>query len=218
MPHARSRERLAGWLAVACVALIAILSGKPEFSNASVPPRGIASPVVALEVARNVNEVDSILGEAPSPDREAMRIKQYIDFAFIACYVSLFAALAGYFRSPLAVAAAVFGAVAGGLDVMENVAILRVIDVHLRDTTQSMIDAIRYPSLAKWALAFAAIGLFGYLFSKRSGWLSQSIGAASLAAGILGIFGLFNNAFLVWAGIPMLVGIAGMAVKLLVFQ
>jgi hypothetical protein len=218
MPHARSRERLAGWLAVACVALIAILNGNPEFSNASVPPRGIASPVVALEVARNVNEVDSILGEAPSPDREAMRIKQYIDFAFIACYISLYVALAVFFRSPMAVLAAVSGAIAGVLDVIENVAILRIVDVGLRDTTQSMVDAIRYPSLAKWALAFLATGLFGYLFSKRSGWLSRSIGAASLAAAGLGIFGLFDNAFLVWAGIPMLAGLIGMAAKFLVLK
>ena len=58
---------------------------------------GFASPVVALEVARNVNEVDSILGEAPSPDREAMRIKQYVDFGFIACYVSLYVALGDVF-------------------------------------------------------------------------------------------------------------------------
>jgi hypothetical protein len=218
MRRVRSRERLAGWLAVACVALIAILSGNPEFSNASVPPRGIPSPVVALEVARNVNEVDSILGEAPSPDREAMRIKQYIDFAFIACYVSLYVALAVFFRSPLAVLAAVSGVIAGMLDVVENVAILRIVDVRLSDTTQSMVDAIRYPSLAKWALAFLATGLFGYLFSKSTGWLSRSIVAASLAAAGLGVVGLFDNAFLVWAGIPMLAGLIGMAAKFLVLK
>ncbi len=31
-------------------------------------------------MARSLDDVDSILGEAPSPDREVMRIKQYIDF------------------------------------------------------------------------------------------------------------------------------------------
>lgn len=206
-----------GWLAVASVALIAILNGKPEFSNASVAPRGIPSSVVALEVARNVNEVDSILGEAPSPDREAMRIKQYIDFGFIACYVSLYVALAAFFRSPVAVVAAACGAAAGVPDVIENVAILRILDLRVRDTTQAMVDAIRYPSLAKWALAFLATALFGYLFLKGQGLLSRVIGVANAVAAVLGIFGLFDNAYLVWAGVPMLAGLAGVIAGFLVF-
>jgi hypothetical protein len=211
------RPRQAGglsYLAVGCVALIAILNGRPEFSNASVPPRGIASPVVALEVARNVREVDSILGEAPSPDREAMRIKQYIDFAFIGCYVALYIAMAAFFRSPLGMIAGACGTIAGVLDVIENIAILRILDVPLRDTTQAMIDAIRYPSLAKWALAFVAIGLFGYLFVKREGFLSRATGAANLIAAGLGIVGLFDNTWLVWAGVPMLAGLAGIIARL----
>src|SRR5258708_25085519 len=93
--------RAVGWLALACVVMIVILNGNPKFTNASQPPRGIASPVVALEVARNVDEVDAILGEAPSPDREAMRIKQYIDFGFIASYAALYVALAVMFRTRL---------------------------------------------------------------------------------------------------------------------
>jgi hypothetical protein len=201
------------YLAVGCVLFIAILNGRPEFSNASVAPRGIASPVVALEVARNVNEVDSILGEAPSPDREAMRIKQYIDFGFIACYVSLYVALAMFFRAPAALLAGVCGAAAGVFDVVENIAILRILDVRLRDTTQAMVDAIRYPSLAKWALAFVATGLFGYLFVKRSGFLPRATGVVNLVAAGLGILGLFDNAFLVWAGIPMLAGLAGIIAR-----
>ena len=213
----RWRSRQAGglsYLAVGCVVFIAILNGRPDFSNASVAPRGIASPLVALEVARNVNEVDSILGEAPSPDREAMRIKQYIDFGFIGCYVSLYVALAMFFRSPVAILAGVCGVAAGVLDVMENVAILRILDLHLRDITQGMVDAIRYPSLAKWALAFVATGVFGYLFVKRKGFLSRATGAANLVTAGLGIAGLFDNAFLVWAGLPMLAGLAGIIARL----
>jgi hypothetical protein len=76
-PESRpERSRTVGWAALVCLVLIVMLRGAPEFSNASVPPRGIADPVVALQVARNAAEVDDILGEAPSPDREAMRIKQ----------------------------------------------------------------------------------------------------------------------------------------------
>jgi hypothetical protein len=76
--------------------------------------------------------------------------------------------------------------------------------------TQGMVDAIRYPSLGKWALAFAATGIFGYLFWKRSGWVWRVTGAANLIAAGIGVLGLFDNAFLVWAGAPMLAGLAGM--------
>jgi hypothetical protein len=230
MRRVRSLRRLIGWLALGCVAMIAVLNGKPEFSNASVAPRGIPSPMVALEVARDVNEVDSILGEAPSPDRETMRIKQYVDFGFIACYVSLYAALAAFFRSPashgVAMAAAAFGVAAGLSNVLENIAILRVLDVRLRDTTQAMVDGIRHPSLAKWALAFVAVGLFGYLFLKKDvlkkdvlksdRWSCQAIGVTSLVSAALGIYGLFDNAFLVWAGVPMLAALAAMIARFLV--
>ncbi len=83
--------------------MVVILNGKPDFSNASRPARGIANPVVALQLARNVDEVDDVIGNAPSPDREAMRFKQYLDFGFIALYVGLYAALAVMFGSRLAV-------------------------------------------------------------------------------------------------------------------
>src|SRR5882762_8868028 len=102
MPLVRLR-RAAGFIAILNLALIFILSGKPHFTNASRPPRGIANPVVALEMARDVDEVDAILGEAPSPDREAMRVKQYIDFAFIASYAALYVALSLLWGGRLAI-------------------------------------------------------------------------------------------------------------------
>jgi hypothetical protein len=203
----RLRSRRVGWLALACVAAIVILLGKPDFTNASQPSRGIASPVVALEVARNVDEVDAVLSDAPSPDREAMRIKQYIDFAFIAFYAALYIALAAMFRSRPAWVAAAVGVVAAGFDVAENLAILHILDVPLRRTTQTTIDAIRYPGLTKWALAFVATGLFGWLFWNRGGWTMRLIGGLNLAAAALGFCGLYDNAFLVWAGWPLLAGL-----------
>jgi hypothetical protein len=207
-----------GWLALACVAINIILLGKPDFSNASQPPRNIPSPVVALEVARNVDEVDAILGEAPSPDREAMRIKQYIDFGFIACYAALYVALGMMFRSRLAVAAAVAGVAAAVFDVVENFAILRVIELPLLQTTQAMIDAIRYPSLAKWTLAFLATALFAALFLNRRRWTMRLIATLNFAAAAIGFYGIYDNAFLVWAGIPLLGGLIAMIAVFLRFR
>ena len=56
-------QRWAGYLAVLNLAMIAILMGPPYFSNASRPVRGISNPVLALEVARNLAEVDAILSD-----------------------------------------------------------------------------------------------------------------------------------------------------------
>jgi len=190
--------------------MIVILNGKPDFSNASRPARGIANPVVALQLARNVDEVDDVIGNAPSPDREAMRFKQHLDFGFIALYVSLYAALAVMFGSRLAVLAAICGAAAGAFDVLENFAILRVVNVPLRETTQGMVDAIRNASLAKWTLAFIATAIFGWLFLNRERRIMRVIGALNLAAAALGFYGLYDNAFVVWANLPLLAGLIAM--------
>jgi hypothetical protein len=194
-------------LAALTIALLVILNGKPEFSNASRPPRGIVNPVVALQMARDVNDVDAILGPAPSPDREAMRIKQNIDFVFIACYVALYLAMARMFGSRIAMVAAACGVAAGIFDIFENFAILRIVDTALDRTTQAMVDAIRIPATGKWTLTWIALGIFATLFWGRGGWLARSIAVLFGAAALLGIYGLFDNPFLVWAGFPMLGGL-----------
>ena len=89
-----SLEQWAGALAVLCLAIAALLVGKPSFSNASLPVRGIDDPVIAIQAARSLTDVDWVLGNAPSPDREVMRIKQRVGFAFIGAYTALFLTLA----------------------------------------------------------------------------------------------------------------------------
>jgi len=211
-------EKTVGWLALACVVMIVMLNGNPRFSNASRPPRGIADPTVALQMARNVNEVDAIVSEAPGPDREAMRIKQYIDFGFIASYAGLYLALALLFRSAAAITAALCGIAAGVFDVIENFAILRILDVRLRQTTQAMIDAIRHAGLTKWTLAFVATTIFGVLFLKSPRWSWRAIGACNLTAAALGFYGLYDNAFLVWAGLALGAGLMGTLAVFLRFR
>src|ERR1700688_526250 len=139
MPLVSSRklERLAGGLAVLCLAPLALLAGKPSFTNASRPPRGISDPSIALEVARSLDDVDFILGESPSPDREVMRIKQYIDLGFIASLTGLFLTLAwllmrqGTWGRVAGPAAMVCAAATAVFDVTEKRAILRVLDSSL---------------------------------------------------------------------------------------
>jgi hypothetical protein len=208
-------ERWVGIVAVFNLAMIAILSGRPSFSNASRPVRGISNPILAMEMVRNVTEVDAVLSDAPSPDREVMRIKQYGDFGFIGAYSALYVLmamlLAGQGRSA-AISAAVLGVIAAICDVIENIGTLRIVDVDFSHTTQAMIDAIRYPSLTKWALASAALGLLGILAwrTRRTGL--RVVGALDLLAALLGGAGLYDNRFLQWLGIPMLGGLVGLAI------
>ncbi len=110
------------------------------------------------------------------------------------------------------------GAAAGVFDVVENLAILHIVNVPLRETTQSMIDAIRHPSIAKWTLAFIATAIFGWLFLNRSGRLMRAIGALNLAAAALGFYGLYDNAFVVWASLPLLAGLVAMVAAFFRFR
>src|SRR3984893_1797774 len=87
-----SLQQLTLLLAMLTVASMVLLLGRPSFTNASRPPR-FSDPMLALQFARDVQDVDWILGDAPSPDREVMRVKQYVDFGFITCYTGLFLGL-----------------------------------------------------------------------------------------------------------------------------
>jgi exosortase/archaeosortase len=144
-----------------------------------------------------------------------MRIKQYADFGFISGYAGLFV-VTGTLLIPrgraIAILAAVLGVVAAIFDVIENLGTLRVVNTDLAHTTQAMIDAVRYPSLIKWALASLALGLLAILFLrlKRAG--PRVVGALYLIAALLGLYGLYDNAILQWTGIPMLAGFIGLAI------
>jgi hypothetical protein len=152
------KHRVIVLLAMLTIAAFALLMGRPSFTNASRPPR-FGNAMLALQFARGVEDIDWILGDAPSPDREVMRVKQYADFGFIACYTGLFLALSalairkGGWRMAAGIAAAITAVTTGIFDILENRAILKLLDVPLRSTTPAMIDAIRGPSSAKWILA-----------------------------------------------------------------
>jgi hypothetical protein len=208
-------QRQVGALAVLNLAMIALLLGRPSFSNASRPVRGISNPILAMEVVRNVAEVDAILGEAPSPDREVMRIKQYADFGFIGGYAALYVLMSMLLireGRAIAISAATLGVACAICDVIENLGILRVIDVDLSHTTPAMIDAIRYPSLIKWTLASLALGLLGILALRTPRAGLRIVGALNVLAAVLGVAGLFDNRFLQWLGLPMLGGLVGLAI------
>jgi hypothetical protein len=208
-------QRWIGVVAVLNLAMITLISGRPHFSNASRAVRGISNPILAMEVVRNVAEVDAVLSDAPSSDREVMRIKQYADFGFIGTYGALFVLMSMLLireGRAIAILAAALGVAAAICDVIENLGILRILDVDLGHTTQAMINAVRYPSLTKWALASVALGLLGMLALRTGRTGLRIVGALDVLAGLLGLCGLSENRLLEWMGIPMLGGFIGLAI------
>jgi len=211
-------ERVVGVFALLCLALSVLMMGPPYFSNASRPPRGIGNAAIAIQVIQSVGEVDEILSEAPSPDREAMRIKEYVDFGFIASYAGLFFTLAlllnslGTWDKIAGLAAGICGLAAAAFDVRENFAILRILDVRLEETTAPMMNAIRSASAAKWVLSAVALALIASYFLRDNRWPRRIIGAFLIAGALLQIYGLVDNVWLVRQGLFLGAAMIGLVI------
>jgi len=205
---------LAAW----CVVFLVVLAGRPSFTNASLPVRGVADPVVALQMARNASEVEAILSEAPSADREVMRIKQYIDFGLIAGYLSLALVIATALlrtrRRRLALLIGGVAVLAALADVRENLATLQVVNLTLGQLTPALLGALRFASVAKWILLAAAITLLAGITITRRRWWLRAAGWLGLAGAALTVVGLFYNSMLVWGGLLMFLGLLLPAVTL----
>jgi hypothetical protein len=216
-----SLEQWAGALAVLCLAIAALLVGKPSFSNASLPVRGIDDPVIAIQAARSLTDVDWVLGNAPSPDREVMRIKQRVGFAFIGAYTALFLTLAllllrtGGFGRIAGPAATICAFATAGFNVAENLAVMRILDVPLYETTAPMIGAIRSASFATWALAALTLALLSALFLRSPRVIMRCVGGLFLVTAAMQLYGLRDNRFLVWEGGPAALTLVGVAIALL---
>jgi hypothetical protein len=157
---------------------------------------------------RNTADVDAVLSDSPSPDREAMRIKEYAKFAFLTCYGALFAMLGALLGSGTiqgcGVASALFG-------VAENFLILRIIDTSLAHTTAPMLIAIRVVSLIKWWLASIALGALALktLSARQIGL--RLAGALCGIAAFLGLCGLYEHWLLQGVGPTVLCGLIDLA-------
>lgn len=175
-------QRLALIAALACAACLGILAGPPYFSTASIPQRWSFDPGLEVQTVTDAEDLRLTLGDAPSQDRETMRLKVKIDFAFIASYgtllvaLGLIAARSGGWRRLVGVATALCAVATGVFDVLENLAILDVLDVRISSTTETMLEAIRQPSTAKWSLAaLCAVLLLSHYESTLRSAISGSV-------------------------------------------
>ena len=189
---------------------LVVLAGRPSFTNASLPVRGVADPVVALQMARSADDVEAVLGEAPSPDREVMRVKQYVDFGLIAGYLGLAlvigVALRRSGRGRIAWLLAIVAILAGFYDVRENLITLRVVNLDLSQINTGMLDQLRLISMGKWVfLAAASIDLAAVTVRQRA-WYLRTAAALGFSGAAVTVAGLFYNSILVWGGLLMILG------------
>jgi hypothetical protein len=195
-------ERLVGIFALLATALSALILARPHFTNASQPQRGMHQSVVAIQVIQSLADVDDILSDAPSPDREVMRLKQYLDFGFIAAYLGLFLTLSyllaasGSWARIAGIAAGICALGAATFDVLENLATLRILDVRLSATTSAMMNAIRSAAFAKWSLLAVTLALLSTYFLRQTSWTRRPLGALLLIGAALQAYGLANNVWL----------------------
>ena len=166
-------QRLVLVAAFATLACLGILAGPPFFSTASVPERWPSDPAMEVQTVRDAEDLRLTLGDAPSQDRETMRVKVKIDFALIAAYVTLLVALGvvvariGGWKRLAGVAAAICALAMGVFDVLENLAILDILDVPIASTTETLLAAIRRSSEIKWSLfALCVVLLVSHFFPK----------------------------------------------------
>ncbi len=186
---------------------LVVLAGRPEFTNASLAVRGVADPVVALQMARSADDVEAVLGEAPSADREVMRVKQYVDFGLIAGYLGLGLVISVVLGRRMGLLLVGLTIVAAFLDVRENLGTLRVVNLSLTQVNPAMLDALRFTSVAKWVVLAAAITVLASVTVARKQWYLRIAAVLGLAGAALTVAGLFYNSILVWGGLLMLLGL-----------
>jgi hypothetical protein len=207
----KTQQRIARALAAWCLVFLVVLAGSPSFTNASLPVRGISDPVVALQTARNADEVEAILGDAPSADREVMRIKQYVDFALIAGYLALALMIAAVLTRTrhrrLALVMGCVAILAALADILEDLDILRVVNLTLGELTPHLLSALRFTSVTKWILLAAATALLATVTVARKRWYLRTAGLLGVAGAVLTAIGLFHNSILVWGGLLMFLGL-----------
>ncbi len=214
----KTQQRIARALAAWCLVFLVVLAGRPSFTNASLPVRGVADPVVALQMARDADDVEAIMGDAPSADREVMRVKQYVDFALIAGYLALAlmiaAALVRTRHRRLALVIGGVAVLAALADVLENLGTLRVVNLTLGQLTPVRLDALHLASITKWNLLLTANTLLATITVVRRSWYLRTAGLLGLAGAALTAAGLFYNSILVWGGLLMILGLLLTAVTL----
>jgi hypothetical protein len=182
---ARSWLRLAIGFGVAMLVLSIVL--ELTFPRAMGPlPRGSRTPILALELARSSNEIETMFGRAGSAERAAWVAAvdrgHFFDFAFLVAYNGFLFAAAAAFGSQrralarLAMGLAVLVALA---DATENLCLLQV-TAHLGGDYAAALSGLMVVTWVKWLAGAACLATFLPALRARGGWAALAGWLASL--------------------------------------
>ncbi len=214
-------HQIAALLFAAIYIICAVLTAAPPaFTNASRPIYGVTDPLMSLPLAHTAADVDSVLSDSPSPDREVMRIKLNLGLALAASYLGLSLVLASAFsravswgRVPAWVMSS-FAILTAADDFRENRTLMRIVDTDLAHVGSQLLDQAHFFSIVKWALAATALlPLAIFLLAARRPWI-RLIGGLDLLAAILLFYGSANPRVLDFAVVPLSAGLVLSAVTL----
>ncbi|MEA2561597.1 MAG: hypothetical protein QOH06_3101 [Acidobacteriota bacterium] len=179
-------------------------------------PRGFRAPMLAIELPKSSQEVETILQVSGGARR--MKNGLLLDFGVILLYASVLAVLGALlYQSPVPVAgriagaaAALLGITAGLLDVVENIRIWKVLD-GARDP--ATLHTLTQVSLWKWGLLAVAFLLLAGLFLVDAP-MARVLAGLCLVTGVVGLIGLKDNPRLEW--VTVLIAVT-LLVTLIVF-
>jgi hypothetical protein len=174
-------------------------------------PHGLSKPMLALEFARTVDDVQKIVGDQGDPRRANMLASLRIDtFGIIPTYWLFFLSLSWLLAHRTisysfwcGVAVAVCATGASLFDFSENHHIRVALETPLSQTAAETVAGIYRSAFIKWLLIFVALALLSRLFLERRDVL-VIIGILFLITSLLGFLGLRHNPAIEWSYIPLL--------------
>ena len=210
--------RLCALLILAMAALAVWMTLTQTFDPQPTPPSGITLPILGIELARTADEVRALFRDPMGcHNRDVFRGQIRLDWYFIAAYWALLCGLGGIaaFRPKihwklLAVAVFLLATAAAVFDSFENTGIVglidakpeELVDINMAPKWTLAAQEVRRVSLIKWGCFFGAMIPIAMIFlfgGKGKSRMRDFAGLLFLAAGGMGIVGVFDHAWIAWA-------------------
>lgn len=184
--------RIATWVGVLAIAITIGLIGLFP-AHMGPLPAGMRTPIVAFELARTHEEVESMFGPPASPEREvwrrAMDLGNYADFAYLLVYGTFLVTFTRALAAPRARLAALAG-IPSGMDVAENLQLLAI----TRALGGDYDEALRRLQLFTWGKWFAIAAVCAAWIPAL--WSRGKLGRAGAA---FALFTLITTVTAFWA-------------------
>lgn len=190
MPEEAPRLKRWTWAGL-CVIALSIVLLRVQPNRMGELPRGMVTPVLALELARTPDEVEKAFGAEASTEREAWRTRMvratWIDFGLLAAYGTFLAGVALELArrgSRVARAGIVLAPLAACADVAEDAALLTI----FANLGSSYEGALGWLAIFTWVKWFALAGYFASIVpgTWRAGGGVLKVASVTGAAGALG--------------------------------